>query len=59
VTTLAKKKHNNIKMLQKIREELSSDLEKMTPKQREEFFRGAEEVYEGLSKMAKARASVS
>jgi len=56
---LAKKKHDNVKMLQKIREELSLELEQMTPKQREEFFKGAEEVYEGLKRMAKARTAIT
>lgn len=56
---MAKKKHDNVKMLQKIREELSLELEQMTPKQREEFFKGAEEVYEGLKKMAKARTAIT
>ncbi len=46
-------------MLQKIRKDLSLELEKMTPRQREEFFKGAEKVYEGLKKMAKARATIA
>ena len=55
---MPKKKHDNVKMLRKIREELSLELEKMAPKQREEYFKGAYEVYEGLKKMAKARAAI-
>jgi hypothetical protein len=54
-----KKQHDNIKMLQKIREEISLELEQMTPEQREEFFRGAEDVYEGLKKMAKVRTAIA
>ncbi len=46
-------------MLDQIRKELSQDLERMMPKQREEFFKGAENVYEGLKKMAKARQAVT
>jgi hypothetical protein len=46
-------------MLNQIREELSQDLEKMMPEQREEFFKGAENVYDGLKKMAKARQAVT
>ncbi len=53
------KKHENVKMLQKIRKDLSLELEKMTPRQREEFFKGAEKVYEGLKNMAKARATIA
>lgn len=56
---MAKAKHDNLKMLRQIREELSVELEKMTPKQREEFFKGAEELYEGLKKMEKVRASIA
>lgn len=46
-------------MLRKIREELSLELEKMTPKQCEEYFKGAYEVYEGLKKMAKIREAIT
>jgi len=45
---LPKKKHNNVKMVWKIRRELSEEMVKMTPRQREEYFKGAYEVYEGL-----------
>lgn len=56
---MPKKEHNNVKMLRKIREELSLELEKMSPKQREEYFKGASEIYGGLKKMAKARAAIT
>jgi hypothetical protein len=46
-------------MLRQIREELSLELDKMTPKQREEFFRGAEELFHGLQKMEKVRAAIA
>lgn len=46
-------------MLNKIKQEISLELERMTPKQREVFFKGAEDVYEGLKKMAKARTSLT
>ncbi|HEX9844931.1 MAG TPA: hypothetical protein VGA92_00535 [Candidatus Nitrosotenuis sp.] len=52
-------KHDNLKMLDQIRKELSQDLEKMTSQQREEFFKGTEEIYEGLKKMAKVRQSIT
>ena len=53
------KKHDNLKMLNQIRKELSLELEKMMPEQREEFFKGAENVYDGLKKMAKARQTIT
>ena len=56
---MPKKKHDNVKMLRKIREELSLELEKMAPKQREEYFKGAYEVYEGLKKLAKVRVAIT
>jgi hypothetical protein len=56
---LAKAKHDNLKMLRQIRKEISSELEKMTPEQRQEFFKGAEELYEGLKKMEKVRAAIA
>jgi hypothetical protein len=56
---LAKKKYDNDEMIRKIREELSLELDKMTTKQREKFFKGAKEVYEGLRKMAKARTTIA
>lgn len=40
-------------------EELSLELEKMTSKQREEYFKGAYEVYEGLKKMVKAKEAIT
>jgi len=46
-------------MLREMRKELSLELAKMSPKQREEFFRGAEEFYAGLKKMERVRASIS
>jgi hypothetical protein len=46
-------------MLRQIRKELSLELEKMTPEQREEFFKGAKEFYEGLRKMEKVRAAIT
>jgi hypothetical protein len=51
-------KHDNLKMLAKIRKQLSQDLDKMTPQQREKFFEGTKDVYEGLKKMAKVRHSI-
>ncbi len=56
---MAKAKRDNLKMLRQIRKELSLELEKMTPEQREEFFKGAEEFYEGLRKMEKVRAAIA
>ena len=57
---MANAKHvDNLKMLRQIRKEVSSELEKMTPEQRQEFFKGAEELYEGLKKMEKVRAAVA
>ncbi len=56
---MTKTKHDNLKMLRQIRKELSLELEKMTSDQREEFFKGAEEFYEGLRKMEKVRASIA
>jgi len=52
-------KHDDLKMLGKIRRDLSQDLEKMTPQQREKFFEGAKEIYEGLKKMVEVRQSVT
>lgn len=46
-------------MLEQIRKELSQDLEKMTPQQQKEFFKGAEEMYEGLRKMARVKQSIT
>jgi len=37
----------------------SLELEKMTPKQRKEYFKAACEVYEGLKKMAKVREAIT
>ena len=56
---MAKAKHDNLKMVQHIRKELSLELEKMTPRQREEFFKGAEELFEGLKKIEKVRAAIA
>ncbi len=56
---MARGKQDNLKMLRDIRKELSSELEKMTPDQREEFFRGAEEFYKGLTRMEKVRTAVA
>ncbi len=56
---MAKAKHDNLKMLHGIRKELSLELVKMSSKQREEFFQGAEEFYAGLKKMERVRASIS
>ena len=56
---MAKTKRDNLKMLSQIRKELSIELEKMTPKQREEFFKGAEEFYKGLKKMERVRAAIT
>ena len=53
---MAKRKHNNVKMLQKIREELSEEMARMTPKQRREYAKAAKEVYRGLAKMVKIRS---
>lgn len=52
-------KHDNLKMLGKIRKELSHDLDKMTPQQREKFFEGTREIYDGLKKMAKVRQAIA
>lgn len=52
-------KHDNLKMLNQIRKELSQDLEKMTPQQRKEFSKGTEEIYEGLKRMAKVKQSIT
>lgn len=52
-------KNDNLKLLSKIRKELSQDLEKMTPQQREEFLKGTEEIYKGLRKMAKVKQSIA
>jgi hypothetical protein len=46
-------------MIREIRRELSLELVKMSSKQREEFFKGAEEFYAGLKKMERVRASIS
>ncbi|MGH2611674.1 MAG: hypothetical protein ACRDFB_01335 [Rhabdochlamydiaceae bacterium] len=54
---MAGEKHGNLKILNQVHKELSQDLEKMTPQQREEFFKGTEEIYKGLKKMAKVRQS--
>ena len=56
---MAERKHDNLKTLSQIRKELSEDLEKMTTRQREEFFKGTEEIYEGLKKMAKVKQSIA
>lgn len=47
-------KHDNLKILGKIRNQISQDLDKMTPQQREKFFEGAKEIYEGLKKDGKS-----
>jgi hypothetical protein len=59
VGTLTREKRNNVKMLNRIRKELSKELSMMTPAQRQEFFQGAEDVYEGLKKMARSRETIA
>jgi uncharacterized protein (UPF0305 family) len=44
--------------LRKIRSELSEEMEKITPSQREEYLEAAKDVYIGLSKMSKIRESM-
>lgn len=47
------------KDLREFRSELSKELEKMGPSQREEYLEAAKEVYRGLSRMAKLRQIAS
>jgi len=41
--------------LQRIRSELSRELNELSPRQRKRYLEAAEQVYEGLAKMAKIR----
>ncbi len=41
--------------LEKIRSELSGELNEMSPRQRKEYLEAATEVYDGLAKMEKIR----
>ncbi len=47
---------SSLNELRKIRGELSEEMTKMTPKQRREYAKAAEEVYRGLEKMARVRS---
>ena len=55
---LARGGHLTQRDLEKIRSELSGELEKMTPSKRREYLEAAKDVYRDLSKMTKIRESV-
>jgi len=52
---LAKNESVSQSDLLKIRSELSEELKKMSPSQVKEYLEAAEDVYRGLSRMAKIR----
>ncbi|MFQ6135460.1 MAG: hypothetical protein ACE5KU_06590 [Nitrososphaerales archaeon] len=52
---MVKGEHLTQNDLLKIRSELSEELEKMSPSQREEYLEAAKDVYRGLSRMARIR----
>lgn len=52
---MVKDEHITQKDLLKIRSELSEELDKMSPSQREEYLEAAKDVYRSLSRMARIR----
>lgn len=55
---MVKDEHITQKDLLKIRSELSEELDKMSPSQREEYLEAAKDVYRSLPRMARIRDSV-
>ena len=52
---LNRERHVTRDDLQRIRSELSRELNEMSPRQRKEYLDAADQVYDGLAKMAKIR----
>jgi hypothetical protein len=50
------KQSPSLRELRRIRRELSKEMMSMTPRQRREYAKAAEEVYRGLEKMVKIRS---